>query len=183
MKRTALASLLALSAMISSTPALASKKGWATTSDIGAYSLMAVSIGMPIAKKDKQGALQAAGSLALTSAVTEGMKQAFPRTRPDGSDRKSFPSGHTARSFNAAATLYNRQGAAIGIPAFAVASLVGVARVKADKHFWTDVLAGAAIGTASGLLITHNRPDGEPKSALMPWVDSHGGGVSYGLRF
>ncbi len=115
---------------VSPSAALASDKDWQTVSDVGAYSLMAFSIGLPIIKKDEHGAYQAAGSLVATSVITEGLKAAFPKTRPDGSDRKSFPSGHTSRSFSSAATIYNRYGASYGIPAFAVASLVGVARVQ-----------------------------------------------------
>ncbi len=179
MKKAALC--IALAATLCSSPLQASKKGWSDASDVGAYSLIAVSVGLPIAKGDKQGALQAGGAFAITSAITEGMKQAFPKTRPDGSDRKSFPSGHTSRSFSAAATLYNRQGPAIGIPAFVVASFVGVARVQADKHFWSDVAVGAAIGTATGFLITNKRPDA--KTALVPWADTKGGGVSFAMRF
>lgn len=172
---------IAVAAALSSSPLQASKKGWSDASDVGAYSLIAVSIGLPLAKGDKEGALQAAGAFAITSAVTEGMKQAFPKTRPDGSDRKSFPSGHTSRSFAAAATLYKRQGPEIGIPAFIVASFVGGARMKADKHFFSDVAIGAAIGTAAGLLITNKRPDAT--TALVPWADTKGGGVSFAMRF
>lgn len=174
MKRVITTALVAAS--LSATPAAASTKGWQDASDIGVYSLMAFSIGLPALKKDGKGALQAAGSLAATSLVTEGLKEAFPKLRPDGSDRKSFPSGHTSRSFAAAATIYNREGAKFGIPAFVVAGFVGLARVEGKKHYWSDVAAGAAIGTASGLLITHKRPDSH--TAFMPWVEHKGAGFT-----
>ena len=63
----------------------------------------------------------------------------------------------------------------------AVATLVGVARVKADKHFWYDVVAGGAIGLTSGFLLTHDRTTNT--AMIIPWGDSHGGGVSVGVRF
>lgn len=167
---------------LSASPLAASEKGWRTASDVGVYSLIALSIGVPLAEGDKHGAFQAAGSFAATSLLTEGLKEAFPKTRPDGSDRKSFPSGHTSRSFAAAATLYNRQGQAIGIPAFAVAGFVGLARVEGNKHFWSDVAAGAALGTVTGLLITR-KPPGEKQAMIVPWVEQGGGGVSLSMRF
>lgn len=166
---------------LAATPAQASNKGWADASDVGVYSLMALSIGLPAVRGDGNGALQAAGSLAATSLVTEGLKEAFPTLRPDRSDRKSFPSGHTSRSFAAAATLWNRQGKEIGIPAMAVAAFVGTARVQADKHRWGDVFAGAAIGTAAGFLITKQSPDA--KTTLVPWGDTQGGGLAFAMRF
>lgn len=90
-------------------------------------------------------------------------------------------SGYTSVSFAAAASLYNREGKAIGIPALIVASLVGVARIKADKHFYYDVLVGAGIGLAAGFLITHDRP--QRRTALVPWGDTKGGGVALAMRF
>jgi membrane-associated phospholipid phosphatase len=167
--------------MASASPAQASKKGWATASDVGAYSLIALSVGIPAIEKDGKGVLQAAGSFGAASLVTEGLKQAFPTLRPDGSDNKSFPSGHTSRSFAAAATLWQRQGKSIGIPAVVVAGLVGVARMKADKHRFGEVAVGAAIGLASGILITNKRSDA--KTALVPWTDGKGGGISFAMRF
>ena len=164
------------------TPAFAnSQKTWGTVSDIGAYSLAALSIGLPLTKHDTHGALQAGGSVVAAQLVSLGLKSAFPETRPDGSDRKSFPSGHTAQSFAAAASLYNREGKGIGIPAFAVASLVGFARVKADKHHWYDVVAGAAIGAGSGFIITRNLRD--QNLTVIPWGDSKGGGLTVGIQF
>lgn len=163
-------------------PATASEKGWRNASDIGAYGLTAAAIGIPLIERDENGALQAAGSIGATLLLTEGLKKAFPKTRPDGSDRKSFPSGHTSRSFAAAATLYNRQGQEIGIPAFVVAGFVGLARVEGNKHFWSDVAAGAALGTVTGFLITR-KPPGEKQAMIVPWVEQGGGGVSLSMRF
>lgn len=156
------------------------QKNWDTASSIGAYGLLAISVGTPIAKGDKQGALQAAGSFGAAQIVTQGLKYAFPERRPDGSDMKSFPSGHTSTAFAAAASIYERQGIKAGIPAIAVATLVGVARVKADKHHWYDVVAGAGIGLTSGLIITHKH---NQKMALIPFGDTKGGGISFAMRF
>jgi membrane-associated phospholipid phosphatase len=179
--KTRLASI-ALVVSLSTSPAMAnSQKDWATVSDIGAYSLAAIAIGLPLVKHDTNGALQVGGSIASAQIISLGLKSAFPELRPDGSDRKSFPSGHTAQSFAAAATIFNREGKGAGLPAFAVATLVGFARVKADKHHWYDVVAGAAIGAGSGFLITRSRP--EHNLAVIPWGDSKGGGVTVGMRF
>jgi membrane-associated phospholipid phosphatase len=157
------------------------EKTWDTASSVGSYGLTAVAIGLPLIKKDTQGALQAVGSVAAAQLVTVGLKEAFPELRPDRSDRKSFPSGHTSQAFAAAATIFNREGKSAGIPALGVAAFVGLARVQADKHHWYDVVAGAAIGASAGFLITHDRPE---KSALiMPWGDSKGGGISFAMRF
>jgi len=167
---------------LAASPAQASPKGWQTASDIGVYSLMAVSIGLPLVEQDRPGALQAAGSIGAATLVATGLKEAFPKTRPDGSDRKSFPSGHTSNAFAAAASLTERQGLAVGIPAFAVAGLVGLARVEGKKHYWSDVAVGAGIGTAAGFLITRQRPAARGM-AFIPWGDTKSAGLTVAARF
>lgn len=62
-------------------------------------------------------------------AVTEITKRVIHRTRPDGSDNKSYPSEHTAF---ASGRWY------VGIP-------VGYLRMAGDKHYLTDVLSGFVI--------------------------------------
>ena len=158
-----------------------SRKSWDTASSIGAYGLAGVAVGLPLVTDDMNGALQAGGSIAAAELLTFGLKEAFPEWRPDRSDRKSFPSGHTSLAFSAASSLFNRQGMEVGIPALAVAAFVGVARVKADKHHWYDCVAGAAVGSAAGFLITRDKPD--RKAALIPWGDTKGAGVSFAMRF
>lgn len=157
---------------------------WATASGIAVGSLILWSLGVPVAEGDSQGALQAGGAAAVGFGAAEALKQVFPEQRPDGSGNDSFPSGHTATAFAAATSILERRGAGEGIPALALASLVGLARVEADKHHWYDVLAGAAIGSGAGLLLTCHKPaQGGRMAVVMPWGDAHGGGLSYAARF
>lgn len=169
---------LAIPALAVAQPAAADD--WATASDIGRGALVAWSLGVPLLDGDTDGALQAAGAIGAAGLVTWGMKETFPELRPDGSDNKSFPSGHTSVSFAAASSILNRRGPEEGVPALLLASFVGVARVEADKHHWHDVLVGAALGTASGLLLTRELDEGE---TLAVGGDMRGVRVSYAVRF
>lgn len=153
---------------------------WNVASRIGEVGLGVVALGAPLAGGDWDGLWQAGASIAVGGGVAEGLKQLVHEQRPDGSGDDSFPSGHAAISFAAAATMYRRYGWEVGIPATLAATFVGVARVKADKHHWYDVAASAAIGEASGMLITTPFDD---NVRLLPWGDSHGGGVAMSARF
>lgn len=170
----------ALTAILIPAPAFASDKGWDDASRVGEVALAAAALGIPSAKGDWNGTLQAGGSIGAAWLVTEGLKEAFPETRPDGSDRRSFPSGHTSISFASAATLHQRYGWEVGIPATLVATFVGIARVKAEKHHWYDVVAGAAIGEASGFLITSPR---NSNVRILPWGDTKSAGIAMSMRF
>lgn len=153
--------------------------GWAKVSDIGRAALVGTALAVPAVQGDWRGDLQAGGSILLAHGMTTGLKEIFPERRPDGGS-KSFPSKHSSDAFAAAATLENRYGWEAGLPAFVVATLVGVGRVEARRHHWYDVVAGAALGTGSGLLLTSRRND---RVRLVPWGDSGGGGLSLALRF
>ena len=100
--------------------------------------------------------------------------------RPNNKDNNSFPSGHTANAFASATTLHRRYGWEIGLPAYAMATLTGVARERAREHHWYDVVAGAAIGGVSGWFFTDAFND---KVRLTPWVDSTGAGVAVSMRW
>jgi len=169
----------AVSSLIAA-PCLASDKTWDDIGTVGEYTLVAAALGIPALKGDWNGGLQAAGSMGAASLVATGLKEAFPKTRPDGSDDKSFPSGHTSVSFAAAATLTNRYGWQVGLPAHALAAFVGASRVEARKHFVVDVLAGAAIGELSGFLITKRFDD---NVVIIPWADTQGAGIVVAGRF
>lgn len=168
-------------ALASLSPVAASEKGWDTASHVGVISLSAWSIGVPAVTGDGTGAWQAAASTGVAYGMATVMKEAIPSTRPDLSDDRSFPSGHTSAAFGAAVSILERRGVREGIPAIALASFVGVARVQARRHRWTDILAGAAVGTASGLLLT--KPLASKRLAIAPWADSTGGGTTIHFAF
>jgi membrane-associated phospholipid phosphatase len=167
-------------ALFVATPARAGQDDWATASDIGRGALVVTALGLPAVQGDWQGTKQAAFSLGATYAVTSGLKLVIEEERPDESNDKSFPSGHTSSSFAAAATLHKRHGWKVGVPAHVVAAFVGVARVKADKHFVHDVIAGAVIGEAAGWLLTSRKSD---RVQWLPWGDAKGGGVTVAMKF
>lgn len=92
--------------------------------------------------------------LVLDAVLVASLKSAVGRTRPDGSDTRSFPSGHTSGAFTISTILARRHGWKIGIPAFGLATFAGVARMEDDRHYLSDVVAGAALGIAVGQLVT-----------------------------
>jgi len=155
-------------------------RGWDDASNAGEALLVAAALAIPAAKHDWHGDLAALASTGVAFGVTQGLKQAFPEVRPDRSGDDSFPSGHSAVSFAAAASLQNRYGWKIGLPAQVAAGFVGLARVEAHRHFWYDVVAGAAIGEASGFLLTSKR---NSNVHVLPWGDAHGGGAIVAMQF
>lgn len=114
-----------------------------------------------------------AEALGLTLLATNTLKLAIQRPRPltynsafarderlHGDARLSFPSGHSSTSFAAASVLavglLERHGESAGVwlgvaGGYTLAAVVAYLRTAAGKHFVTDVLVGAGLGTAIGL--------------------------------
>lgn len=162
-------------------PAQADERAWATASDVAVGGLVAWSVAVPLLDGDEAGAVQAGISIAAAQGVAQLLKHTIRATRPDGSDDDSFPSGHASTAFAAATSIMRRRGPDEGVPALALAGFTGLGRVEARKHHWRDVLAGAAIGGASSLVLTHSRR-GRPMT-LAAWGDTKGGGMSFAMRF
>ncbi len=75
--------------------------------------------------------------------------------RPDGSDYRSFPSGHTAQAFLAASIVHTElrdKSQWYGVGAYALATTVGAFRMLNNKHWEADVFAGAGVGILSAHL-------------------------------
>jgi membrane-associated phospholipid phosphatase len=95
---------------------------------------------------------------ALTVIMVEPLKFATHRERPDGSDHQSFPSGHAAITFAAATVIERHLGWKHSIAAYAIASYVAASRLFDNKHYLSDVVFGAAVGTIAGRTVTvHGR--------------------------
>lgn len=114
--------------------------------------------------------------------VVQGFKYGVGRQRPyahyapggteyasTNDDNLSFVSGHSALAFSlatAAGVVAHERGytlePVIWASGMTVAALTGYFRIAADKHYFSDVLGGAAVGVAAGLLIprlTGSLPD------------------------
>ncbi|MDR1054334.1 MAG: phosphatase PAP2 family protein [Prevotellaceae bacterium] len=99
--------------------------------------------------------LYAASNL-LAGGIVYRTKVATNRERPNGSNRLSFPSGHTATAFVVAEFLHQEYGDKsvwISISGYGIASLVGIARVYNNRHWVSDVVAGAGIGILSTKIV------------------------------
>jgi membrane-associated phospholipid phosphatase len=107
---------------------------------------------------------------------------------------RSFPSGHTTQAFAVAsviATSYDQLW--VKVTAYGAAAVTAYVRVQRGKHFPTDVVVGAAIGTLVGRSVVHfNRGlrsgEKEPESAgarltILPVLGGGTFGVSASLDF
>lgn len=111
----------------------------------------------------------------IMMAVVYPLKQVTHVPRPDNSSDNSFPSGHTAQAFLAAHFFQKEFGsrypwASAGM--YAVATGIGVSRVLNNRHWASDVLAGAGIGMASVelsyLLGTHRKSHTSFAPVIIP---------------
>ncbi len=146
-----------------------------------------------IVSKSKGGAVELL-ALGATESVTSVLKSTTGRTRPDKGNGKSFPSGHASAAFSYA-TLANRNIDSIHMPQtlkpaikagnLLLASGVGWARVEGQKHFPSDVLAGAALGHFLTAFIHDaflNLPDDGDIDFAVFGVEG-GAGVELAFRF
>lgn len=88
----------------------------------------------------------------LTGLSVYGLKSITKIERPDGSAHNSFPSGHTATAFTGAELLrreYRGISPWIGVAGYIVAAGTGFLRMYNNRHWLTDVVAGAGIGILS----------------------------------
>lgn len=130
--------------------------------------------------------LHATESIAISAATVTVVKMLVGRARPSvgtdhpndvgflrgitrGEEYRSFPSGHTAAAFATAAALTSEfayrnpgRGWTVGIPLYAAASMTGWSRMFDNRHWFSDVVTGAGVGTVTALAVTryeHARPN------------------------
>lgn len=91
-------------------------------------------------------------SAIIMAATVNTLKTTIHVTRPDGSNKHSFPSGHTATAFMTATMMSKEYGSVspwFSIGAYSVATATGLTRQLNNKHWLSDVMVGAGIGILS----------------------------------
>jgi membrane-associated phospholipid phosphatase len=142
----------------------------------------------------KTTALDAISASAIASGiVTNSFKYVIGRGRPTDahgaynfrpfSGQDSFSSGHTTEAFALASVITEHYNAAwVQVTSYGLASAVGYARLNNNRHWPSDVLAGATIGTFVGKTVVHFNekhrqvsiqpivgPDFNGAQMSMPW--------------
>jgi len=99
--------------------------------------------------------LTTAASWLMTAAPAYALKHSVKAWRPDHTDQKSFPSGHSSIAFAGATMLRHQYGHLspwIPVAGYGLAAFVAVDRVARNRHHWYDAAAGAALGVGMGEL-------------------------------
>ncbi len=85
----------------------------------------------------------------------------FSKTARSADGKKlysSFPSGHTTVAFAAATVFALEYSNTVWVPivAYSASTLIGLSRITENKHWATDVFAGAAVGFLAGKNVVNN---------------------------
>jgi hypothetical protein len=95
-------------------------------------------------------------SMVSIGLTTEIIKRVAGRRRPNNPRSKlSFPSGHASAAFGFAEVMRNLYGNGPGLAFYGLAVITGISRIHDNKHYPSDVIAGAGlgIGLARGFFI------------------------------
>lgn len=111
-----------------------------------------------------KGLAVSAAALSVNKGVTDFMKRETNRLRPDASDRRSLPSGHTSSAATAASVSHHviehmnqltpQQRRFWQVSSFTIAGLSGWARIEGNRHYPSDVLVGYALGNFIGTFMS-----------------------------
>lgn len=137
-----------------------------------------------LVNKSKGAAVEISAAV-LTQAVSNRLKSATDRKRPNGEDRRSFPSAHASSAASFAALSRRninhldlspgwKRGMRYGVTA--AAWLTAWARVEANEHFSSDALAGLALGNFISVIV-HDAFLGLDENDPMLSVSPQSGGA------
>ena len=142
-------------------------------------------------------------AIVLNGIVTTGLKVITGRSRPFRNNgntdmdffemefediENSLPSGHASTAFAVATVLSERiDNVYASVALYSLAGLTAFQRIYADKHWLSDTILGAALGTVIGLKVVKLNSEEENNSSLnfnvSPVINSNGYGVGIVLNF
>ena len=117
-------------------------------------------------------AAQATGAGLIAGGIATVLKRGFGRLRPNQgsserfapfSDHSAFPSGHTTLAVAIATSLaHSTADKRADVLLYGTAALTGFARINDNKHWFSDVVAGAALGYLVGRQVNAGLKDTRP---------------------
>lgn len=160
------------------------------------YVPSAAYLGLGFAVKPEHGfaerTMAACTAWAATVLLTQPLKYATGEMRPDASGRNSFPSGHAAKAFVGAELVRLEYGNGWGAAAYGIAVTTALMRIYNEKHWFNDLLGGAAVGifaanAAYWLLPLERRllrlEKDDNAILAVPYCDGLSTGLSLAMRF
>jgi membrane-associated phospholipid phosphatase len=123
--------------------------------------------------------------------AVNGTKYATHVLRPDGSAYNSFPSGHTALAFTGAQIMheeYGNQSIIYSIAGYTMGGATGFLRMVNNRHWFSDVVAGAGFGMLSTKLAyrllpwAHKKVFKNENMAILPMYLPNGGGLGFSFN-
>ncbi len=156
--------------------------------------------GMVDARREKSAALLTLQSFLLTQGIITGTKYISGRNRPQDTDdsfdfegpskgdsNASFPSGHAGSAFAVASVLaetYGPDNPWVPWAAYSLATGTALSRIDDDKHWFSDVFFGSAVGYFVGTTLTRYSPFLERNNlTLMPFNRGDASGVGLAYKF
>lgn len=146
-----------------------------------------------------------AESVLIANGISRTVKTVFQRNRPyvynDSLSLKdrttsdwnlSFPSNHTVNAFNSAvfiSTVFtltypdSKWVPVVWSVSLSAAAAAGILRITAGKHYPTDVIAGAVLGSLTGLFIPWLHKINRKDLSVVPVVSSEYGGLQAVVNF
>lgn len=91
-------------------------------------------------------------SVAIMATLVNGIKYTAKSQRPNSGSHNSFPSGHSATAFMAATMLHKEYGMRspwYSVAGYTLATVTAYSRLLNNRHWISDVLAGAGVGIIS----------------------------------
>ncbi|MEX0288572.1 MAG: phosphatase PAP2 family protein [Flavobacteriaceae bacterium] len=132
-------------------------------------------------------------SILFTQLITTGLKRAIDKERPNGANYEAFPSGHTSLAFASATVFYEEfknTEPLLAYSGYAFAITTAYLRMAKNKHWFSDVIIGSAVGMAVTKLVYHfdylftwNPFKKNEKLVVAPNFNHNGSGVYVALRF
>lgn len=151
------------------------------------------------ARRAKAASLLALESVLISSAITGGLKYVTGRERPNKAEsqfqfdgpgngfNRAFPSGHATAAFALASSvseIYGDDYPWVPWVLYPFATGTALSRIDRNKHWASDVFAGAAIGYFVGKVVTRLNPFlEERKLSIRPFGNAEEFGTTIVHRF